>query len=54
MMMSIGFYDKIGLNTKYIIHPEEILADNFVILVQGKTDIPSPEIIESMRNILAK
>ena len=28
-----AFLDKIGKNTNYIIHPDEILADNFVRLV---------------------
>ncbi len=27
-----GFYEQIGTNTNYIIHPDEILADNFAIL----------------------
>lgn len=30
-----AFYDLIGHNTKYIIHPEEILADNFVLYVMN-------------------
>ena len=28
-----GFYDKVGRNTEYIIHPAEILADNFRLLL---------------------
>ena len=31
-----GFHDQIGDNTTYIIHPDEILADNFVLLVRLK------------------
>jgi hypothetical protein len=31
-----GFYEKIGRNTGYIIHPDEILADNFVLLAYAK------------------
>jgi hypothetical protein len=27
-----NFYEQIGTNTTYIIHPNEILADNFVLL----------------------
>lgn len=46
-----GFYDKIGKNTNYIIHPEEILADNFVFLINHQTDTPSPQILESMERI---
>ncbi|MBK5911572.1 hypothetical protein CCR85_08735 [Rhodothalassium salexigens] len=29
-------YDRIGRNTQYTIHPEEILADNFALLMTGK------------------
>jgi hypothetical protein len=32
-----GFFGQIGDNTGYIIHPDEILADNFVLLVLRKT-----------------
>lgn len=44
--------DIIGANTGYMIDPEEILADNFVFLVLGKTDLPNPEICERMKIIL--
>jgi hypothetical protein len=47
-----GFYEQIGNNTQYIIHPEEILADNFAFLVLGRPNLPSPEIIEKMKRIL--
>jgi len=30
-----GFFEQIGRNTNYIIHPDEILADNFVLSVIG-------------------
>lgn len=46
------FLDKIGKNTDYIIHPDEILADNFVRLVMKDADIPSPQIIDQMRSVL--
>ena len=48
----IGFYDKIGRNTTYIIHPEEILADNFVFLVTHETKVPSPNILQLMMDVL--
>lgn len=32
-----GFQEQIGPNTQYIIHPDEILADNFVLLVLDKS-----------------
>jgi len=46
------FYDQIGRNTDYIIHPEEILADNFTLLVLGDEHVPSPEILARMKNRL--
>ncbi len=45
---------KIGKNTNYIIHPDEILADNFAHLAMRTKDLPSPEIVERMREILAE
>jgi hypothetical protein len=39
-----GFFEQVGRNTGYIIHPEEILADNFALLVVGKAGLPSPEL----------
>jgi hypothetical protein len=46
------FLDKIGKNTNYIIHPDEILADNFVRLVMNDENVPSPQIIDLMRRVL--
>lgn len=43
-----GFWQAIGRNTDYIIHPEEILADNFVLLIAGVKDVKSPEILEKL------
>lgn len=48
------FDEKVGKNTRYIINPEEILADNFVIAFNNKTDVPTPELTEKIRNILIK
>ena len=47
------FADKIGKNTKYIIHAEEIMAENFKLMAV-KQDVPNPEIIEQMQSILKK
>lgn len=47
-----GFFEQIGKNTTYIIHPEEILADNFALLIAGKTNVPSPEILKKIETIL--
>jgi len=32
------FYEKIGTNTQYIIHPDEVLADNFVLMSLSAED----------------
>ncbi len=47
-----NFFEQIGRNTQYIIHPEEVLADNFVLLMQGKQDAPNPEIPTRMAETL--
>jgi hypothetical protein len=47
-----GFYEQVGKNTGYIIHPEEILADNFALLVLGQPNLPSPRVVEKIRAIL--
>ena len=33
-----SFFDQIKYNTQYIIHPDEVLADNFMILALSKRD----------------
>lgn len=38
-----GFFEQVGSNTQYIIHPEELLADNFAQIVVGEAP-RSPEI----------
>jgi len=47
------FFDKIGRNTSYIIHPEEVLAENFVLMVDNKTDVPTPRIPKEMKRVLS-
>jgi hypothetical protein len=47
-----GFFEQVGRNTKYVIHPEEILADNFALLILDEHNVPSPEILQKMRVIL--
>jgi hypothetical protein len=34
-----AFWERVGDNTAYIIHPDEILADNFVLLTQSSEDL---------------
>jgi hypothetical protein len=45
---SQSFGEQIGQNTKYIIHPDEILADNFVHLILQTEKLASPQIVERM------
>ncbi len=47
-----GYHEQIGRNTRYIIHPEEILADNFVFLLDGRIDLPTPRVVEQMGKVL--
>ena len=47
-----GFFEQVGNNTRYIIHPEEILADNFALLMLRERDLPSPGIVKEMEQIL--
>jgi hypothetical protein len=49
-----GFIEQVGKNTRYIIHPEEILADNFALLILEDRNVPSPEVIEKIRVVLTK
>lgn len=42
---------KIGTNTDYTLHPEEILAEHFVMLVLEQ-EVPEPSYIEAMKVIL--
>lgn len=47
-----AFFAQVGRNTDYLIHPDEILADNFVRLVFGDPQVRTPQILEQMRQIL--
>jgi hypothetical protein len=47
------YFKKIGENTGYVIHPEEILADNFTIMVMGRQPVKSKWVIDKMRDLLA-
>jgi hypothetical protein len=49
-----GFMEQVGKNTDYIIHPEEILADNFALLVLNGRHVASPEILRKMRELLLR
>ncbi len=45
---------QIGGNTEYIIHPDEVLADNFVHLAMGTKDLQSPHIVAAMRKVFGE
>jgi hypothetical protein len=47
-----GFFEKVGKNTKYIIHPEEILAENFAFTILDKSELPNQEILNEIRKKL--
>ena len=47
-----GFFEQVGRNTPYIIHPEEILAENFVALLFPPGSVNSPQIVEGLRAAL--
>ena len=49
-----SYLEQIGENTQYIIHPDEILADNFVLLVSGQQDVKTPRVTRQMEPLLAK
>lgn len=47
-----GFFEQTGKNTSYVIHPDEVLAVNFVCLINGRRDLPTPRVVEEMRRVL--
>jgi hypothetical protein len=47
-----GFFEQVGRNTEYLIHPEEILADNFVILVEKSGRPKTPELVQRIGEIV--
>ena len=48
-----AYQERIGGNTGYIIHPDEILADNFMHLVLRTATLPTPKIVDDMRTLLS-
>jgi hypothetical protein len=47
-----GFFEQVGKNTKYIIHPEEILADNFAFTILKEEGLPNPNIVDEIKKKL--
>ena len=49
-----GFFEQIGRNTQYILHPEEIMADNFVFAMNDRKRQPTQKIIDEIQKRLRK
>ena len=49
-----GLHYRIGENTSYTLHPDEILAENFALLATGLKKPLSPRIIEKIRAVFAR
>jgi hypothetical protein len=47
-----GFFERIGRNTDYILHPEEILATNFSLLVVPERTVPTPQLLQALQAAL--
>lgn len=47
------YRDRVGGNTDFVIHPEEVLADNFALLVMGG-DAPNGKLLDLLRDILER
>jgi hypothetical protein len=47
-----SYLERIGGNTGYIIHPDEILAENFVHLMLQTKNLKSPQVVEGVKRIL--
>lgn len=49
-----GYFEQVGRNTNYTIHAEEILADNFALLVMDERNVRSPEVLAGIRSALSR
>lgn len=47
-----GFFEQIGNNTQYIIHPEEIMAENFVLAIYNSEGLKDQEIVDKIKRKL--
>ncbi len=48
-----GYLEQVGRNTRYIIHAEEVLAENFAFMVTGQS-VAEPERLHALRRLLAE
>ena len=49
-----GLYERVGRNTAYVIHPEEILADNFALLFRPAANAVSSDVLTRIERILRR
>ena len=49
-----GFFEQVGYNTGYLAGPEEILADNFEMLLEHPERARTPELLARMREAMAQ
>lgn len=47
-----AFHRAAGANTNYVLHPEELLADNFSQLMTGRSDVANPEVHQRLAGFL--
>ncbi|MBN2796402.1 MAG: DUF4157 domain-containing protein [Clostridia bacterium] len=47
-----NYYELIGTNTEYTYHPEETMADNFVLLL-FEEKVPSQWVVDGLKNIIS-
>lgn len=47
-------FQQMGMNTPYIIDPEEVLAENFVLAYDTPADLASPQIVAAIKQVLKK
>lgn len=48
-----GFFEQVGRNTGYLAGPEEILADNFELLLEHPERARTPELLARFREVMA-
>ncbi len=47
-----NFYEQVGRNTGYIIHEEEVSADQFVMVLNQTKGLPNQELITAMKKAM--
>lgn len=49
-----GFFEQVGYNTGYLAGPEEILADNFELLLQNPERARTPALLTRLRQVMTR